>query len=181
MALGPENKSPAMSADPVVKSRNAAGTGTTRNQPVCKRPVAGYRVPLGSGGTAMSTVKELLQKLDLGKSVAEFDEDLEDYFVETEAFRSLVDDRVDIIAGDKGTGKTAIFRILEKRFPTIDKLRNVEVVPAFNPRGSSIFEKLGQEGLLTESEYNDMWKAYFLALVGNWILSLWEERARLVR
>jgi hypothetical protein len=160
-----------------VKLRNANSTDTTRNQPVCKRSVARYPIPVGLGEAAMSTVKELLQKLDLGKSVAEFDEDLEDYFVETEAFRALVDDQIDIIAGDKGTGKTAIFRILEKRFPTINKLRNVEVVPAFNPRGSSIFEKLGQEGLLTESEYNDMWKAYFLALVGNWILSLWEERA----
>jgi hypothetical protein len=95
----------------------------------------------GSPGGVMPTVKELLQSLDLGKSVAEFDEDLEAYFIETEAFRSLVNDQTDIVAGDKGTEKTAIFRILQKRFPKIERLKEIEVVPAFNPRGSSIFEK----------------------------------------
>lgn len=146
------------------------------------RLAAGYRgsrtrVPPGFLKEAMPTVKELLQKLDLGKSVAEFDEDLEEYFIETEAFRSLVNDRIDIIAGDKGTGKTAIFRILQKRFAKIESLKAVEVVPAFNPRGSSIFEKLGDQGLLSEAEYNDLWKAYFLALVGNWILTVWGDKA----
>ena len=36
-------------------------------------------------------VKELLGALDIGKSVAEFDEALEEYFVETNAFRALVE------------------------------------------------------------------------------------------
>jgi hypothetical protein len=30
---------------------------------------------------------------------------LEDYFIETDVFRALVEDRRDTIAGDKGTGK----------------------------------------------------------------------------
>jgi hypothetical protein len=53
-------------------------------------------------------VKEILHELDLGNSVAEHDEALERYFVETETFRSLISDKGDIIAGDKGTGKTAL-------------------------------------------------------------------------
>ena len=53
----------------------------------------------------------------------------------------------------------------------------MEIVAAFNPRGSSIFEKLGNGEILTEAEYGDLWKAYFLALVGNSILELWEDRA----
>lgn len=65
----------------------------------------------------METVREALQSLDLGKSVAEFDDALERYFVETNAFRELVHDQRDIIAGDKGTGKTAIYRILQKNTP----------------------------------------------------------------
>jgi hypothetical protein len=115
-------------------------------------------------------VKELLRTLDLGKSVAEFDNDLEEYFVETETFRSLVEDRTDIVAGDKGTGKTAIYRILQKRFRKIEKLASVEVIAAFNPQGSPIFEKLGEKGALDEGEYVRLWKAYLLALAGNWLL-----------
>jgi hypothetical protein len=69
----------------------------------------------------VTTIKELLRKLDLGAPVAEFDEALENYFVETDTFRALVDDRADIVAGDKGTGKTAIYRILQKRFGKLSK------------------------------------------------------------
>jgi hypothetical protein len=54
---------------------------------------------------ALASVKELLVDLDLGNSVAEFDSQLETYFVETQPFRELILDRKDIIAGDKGTGK----------------------------------------------------------------------------
>ena len=38
-------------------------------------------------------VKELLSQLELGNSVAEFDEALEKYFVETPAYRALVSDK----------------------------------------------------------------------------------------
>jgi ABC-type amino acid transport substrate-binding protein len=54
-------------------------------------------------------IKQILTKLDLGNSVAEYDTSLEKYFVETETFRALVTNRVDIVAGDKGTGKTAVY------------------------------------------------------------------------
>ena len=57
-------------------------------------------------------VKDLLRKLDLGNSVAEFDSDLRSYFVETQTFRALVKGDVDIVAGDKGTGKTALYKVL---------------------------------------------------------------------
>lgn len=68
-------------------------------------------------------MKEILRALDLGNSVAEFDSSLEKYFIENEAFHALVNDRVDIIAGDKGTGKTALYRILQKRYAEIPELR----------------------------------------------------------
>jgi len=64
-------------------------------------------------------MSDVVKKLDLGNSVAEFDESLEKYFVETEPFRQLVTNKVDIVAGDKGTGKTAIFRVLRTRYARI--------------------------------------------------------------
>ncbi|GAA4499045.1 P-loop ATPase, Sll1717 family [Gluconacetobacter tumulicola] len=122
----------------------------------------------------MTTLKEALQHLNIGKSVAEFDDALERYFVETNAFRELVTDQRDIIAGDKGTGKTAIYKILQKKYTTLPGLENVEVIPAFNPSGNPIFQPLTQRDPLTEYEYNLLWKSYILSFSGNWILGIYE-------
>lgn len=51
------------------------------------------------------TVQSLLRLLDLGKSVAEFDNDLERYFIETNVFLEFINDRVDVVAGDKARAK----------------------------------------------------------------------------
>ena len=120
-------------------------------------------------------VKDILRQLDLGNSVAEFDESLEKYFVETKTFYDLVNGRYDIIAGDKGTGKTALFRILTKRYRTIAELSRVEVVPAFNPIGNPIFQRLTESEVLDEGQYIIMWKTYILCLTGNWILQIYED------
>jgi hypothetical protein len=119
-------------------------------------------------------VKEVLRKLDLGNSVAEFDEALDAYFIETETFRSLIRDRGDIIAGDKGTGKTAMFRILRGRYAGIAELAKVEVITGFNPEGSPIFERLAGGKALDEGQYITIWKAYLVSLVGNWLLDIYE-------
>jgi hypothetical protein len=119
-------------------------------------------------------VKALLRQLDLGNSVAEFDEALEHHFVETEAFDALVRDRADLIAGEKGTGKTALYRVFKKRYPSVPELKNVEVVTGFNPAGNPVFQRLGHVEALSEGQYITVWKAYFLSLVGNWLLQLYE-------
>lgn len=118
------------------------------------------------------SVKEILRSLDIGNSVAEFDQSLEKYFVENEAFVSLVFDRADIIAGDKGTGKTAVYRILQKRYGSIKELKGVEVLAGFNPTGNPVFQKLVHQEQLTEAQYSSVWKAYLLSLVGNWALEI---------
>jgi hypothetical protein len=115
-------------------------------------------------------VKDILQHLDLGSSVAEHDEALEDYFIETGTFRALVEDRRDTIAGDKGTGKTAIYRILQKRYPSL--LTDVEVLAGFNPAGAPVFQRLTEGAPFEEGQYITIWKAYVLSLVGNWVLAV---------
>lgn len=120
-------------------------------------------------------VKEILQKLDLGNSVAEFDSALEKYFVETQTFRKLLQDAADIVAGDKGTGKTALFRILQSRAAQYPELRNVVILPAFNPSGSPIFQRLTESEPLDEAGYASVWKTYVLSLVGNWMLDAFAE------
>ena len=122
-------------------------------------------------------MSDILNLLDLGNSVAEFDESLEKYFVETETFRALVEDKSDIIAGDKGTGKTAIFRILQRRYRQLPELENTEIITAFNPTGNPVFQRLVPEGPLTEGQYRSVWKTYIFSLIGNWTLNIAGEKA----
>jgi hypothetical protein len=117
-------------------------------------------------------MKDVLRALDLGNSVAEFDESLEKYFVENEAFRALVDGKADIVAGDKGTGKTALYRILQRRHGSLKELKGVEILAGFNVAGSPIFQRLVKESILSEGQYASVWKTYLLSLVGNWALEI---------
>lgn len=117
--------------------------------------------------------KELVQLVSFGTSVAEFDTDLEQYFIETETFRAVIGDRGDIIAGDKGTGKTAIYRILKKSYRSYDVLEDVEIVDAFNPAGDPVFQRLTLGPSLNEDQYRTFWKAYIFSLVGNWIVDIY--------
>jgi hypothetical protein len=114
--------------------------------------------------------KEALRQLKLGSSVAESDDDLQDYFVETESFRSLIHGDGDIVAGDKGTGKSAIFKILAQQWANIPELERVFVVPAFNTGGDPVFQQLAEGEVLTEGQYRTIWKTYVLSLGGNALL-----------
>lgn len=116
----------------------------------------------------------LLQKLSLGNSVAEFDADLANYFLETNTFRRLVEDRVDIVAGDKGSGKSAIYRYINDNAKTLPGLKDIVVLPGFNPSGMPVFQRLAESGALSEGQYISVWKAYLLSLVGNWAISFYE-------
>jgi hypothetical protein len=120
-------------------------------------------------------IKDLLRSLDLGSSVAEFDADLKTYFVETETFRAVITGNVDIIAGDKGTGKTALYKVLRDRYREFQELENVEILPAFNPAGNPVFQRLGQLPPLNEGQYTTIWKSYLLSLVGNWLLEIFAD------
>jgi hypothetical protein len=114
-------------------------------------------------------VKRILEDLNLGSSVAEFDESLDRYFVDTNTFHALTMERKDIVAGDKGTGKTALYRTLIKRYQSIPSLQNVDILTGFNISGDPIFQQLLSIPAQTEGQYLAFWKTYFLALMSNWI------------
>jgi hypothetical protein len=120
-------------------------------------------------------VVELLRSLNLGKSVAEFDDGLDRYFVDTETFRKLTLDEADVVAGDKGTGKTALYRTLCRRYTQIPVLNKTEIVTGFNPQGSPVFQRLSQIPPLTEGQYISIWKLYLFSLVSNWLLQLYDD------
>jgi len=116
-------------------------------------------------------VRDALQKLEFGNSAAEYDKGLQNYFLITQSYLALINGEADLIAGDKGTGKTALFQHLRSNVANEPALAGVELVTGFNLAGEPLFRKLGNEGPLSELQYITIWKMYFLSLVGNWLLN----------
>jgi hypothetical protein len=71
----------------------------------------------------------LLAGLDLGSAVAELNNLLETARVETSVFDDLLADRIDLIPGTKGSGKTALYRMFVDFLPTT-MLRDRKVIIA---------------------------------------------------
>ena len=121
----------------------------------------------------MKTVS-LLKAFDIGNSVAEFDTDLQSYFLETQIYSDFINGKYDIISGDKGTGKTAIYRIVRDKYRDIPALSDVEIVSGFNDSGNPVFQRLSQSQALSEGQYITVWKSYILSLLGNYLLDVCE-------
>ena len=119
-------------------------------------------------------VSSLLKHLDFGNSVAEFDTQLQAYFLETQIYADFVNGLYDIIAGNKGTGKTAIYRIVRDRYREIPELSDVELVSGFNDSGNPVFQRLSEAKVLSEGQYITVWKSYILSLLGNYLLDVCE-------
>ena len=120
----------------------------------------------------MMAAKEILEAMSFGASVAEHDNDLRGYFVETSTFKDFIHGRGDIVAGDKGTGKSSIYRILRENFREYPELDDIHLVDSFNLHGNPIFQRLNQVSDLTEGELQTVWKSYIFSLVGNWLLGV---------
>jgi hypothetical protein len=108
----------------------------------------------------------LLQTLDLGSSVAESDTRLETARIETSAFTDLLNDRIDLVPGTKGSGKSALFRIFVEFFPTV-LLRQRRVVVAHGIRapGDPVFHAfVDQFSHLSEEAFVSFWCIYLVSL-----------------
>jgi hypothetical protein len=120
--------------------------------------------------SATMLVRDMLQKINFGSSVAEHDQGLQSYFVATGTFQQLIKGNVNVIAGDKGTGKTSIYRRLKQSYGHIPELKGVEILTGFNPSGEPMFKRLNSEAKQNDDQYKTVWKMYFLSLIGNWFL-----------
>src|SRR5260370_15750101 len=118
---------------------------------------------MGHQNKSLST---LLEVLDLGSSVAESDTLLEAARIETSAFADLLNDRVDLIPGTKGSGKSALFRIFVDFLPDI-LLRDRKVVVAHGIQapGDPVFHAFtDQFSRLSEDEFVSFWCIYLVSL-----------------
>lgn len=108
----------------------------------------------------------VLSHLDFGSSVAENDMLLENARVETSAFQDLFADRVDLIPGTKGSGKSALYRIFVEFLPAILlKSRKVVLAHGVRAQGDEVFHAFNDEFVqLSEDEFVDFWCIYLVSI-----------------
>lgn len=109
---------------------------------------------------------KLLEVVDLGADIAEQDTLLESTKIETSVFTDLYYDRVDLIPGTKGSGKSALYRIIVEFLPTLLlKQRKVVVAHGVSHHGDSVFHAFKDKfEKLSEDDFVDFWCIYFISL-----------------
>ncbi len=113
-----------------------------------------------------SVAANLLQTLDLGSSIAEQDTLLEKVRVETSAFTDLLQDKVDLIPGTKGSGKSALFKIFADFLPKyLLKERKVVIAHGVQKHGDIVFHAFkDQFEKLSEDDFVSFWCIYLTSL-----------------
>ncbi len=114
------------------------------------------------------------EKIEFGYSVAEAeDKKLQDYFLETSYWRNLKNGQTDILIGQKGTGKSALYLQLSNHKLLLSD-KGITLLEAENPRGEVVFEAFRQhfskaplEEKLLLNDIQKFWKVYFLTLIVN--------------
>lgn len=115
----------------------------------------------------MGTVErlDLLKQLSFGSQVAEEEmQHLESYFFQTDQWNRIVNGNVDIVRGEKGAGKSAIFLLLKKQEGQLFD-RGVILVSGENPRGATVFRDLISDPPTSEQEFVVLWKLYLLTII----------------
>lgn len=109
---------------------------------------------------------EALAALTFGQRIAEDETaELGRYFVLTDQWRQLLSGAVDIVYGYKGAGKSALYAsLLARRDELFD--RGILLVAGENVRGAPAFSDLVDDPPASEAEFKNLWKLYFLQLVG---------------
>ena len=113
-----------------------------------------------------SDVAKVLRGVDFGSSVAESDHLLESARVETSVFTDLMHDRVDLIPGTKGSGKSALYRIFVEFLPDyLYRTRKVVVAHGVRAEGDNVFHVFKERfDALTEDDFVNFWCVYLVSL-----------------
>jgi hypothetical protein len=108
---------------------------------------------------------ELLKQLSFGTQVAE-DEvaSLQEYFVRTDQWSRIVRGDIDVVRGEKGAGKSALYLLLNKNKEDLFD-RKILIVSGENPRGTTVFKDLIADPPASEREFIVLWKLYILVVI----------------
>lgn len=108
---------------------------------------------------------DLLKQMSFGVQVAEDEvNELASYFVETNQWARIAKGYIDIVRGEKGAGKSAIYSLLMTRAGEFFD-DGILLVAAENPRGATVFKDLVADPPTTENEFIALWKLYALTII----------------
>lgn len=111
-----------------------------------------------------------LTGLSFGERVAENEaEHLSQYFVKTEQWNSLLSGNVDVIFGSKGSGKSALYTLLNNEKNSLKK-KGIVLLSVENPTGQTVFSDITSAPPTSESEFKALWKIYLCQLIVNWLM-----------
>lgn len=131
------------------------------------------------------TYQDLIAALDFGGMTAEADELLSKARVDTPAFSELLEDRVDLVIGCKGSGKTAIFRLcLDNSAEFFKKAKTILINGADEPRQEPAFQRYIKDfEKYSEDDFQMFWKIYFVYLLNDCIFqsSTYKDSLKLVK
>lgn len=108
----------------------------------------------------------LLESPDLGSSVAQTDNLLEQARVETSVFTDLFHDRVDLVPRAKGSGKSALYRIfVDFLADYLLESRKVVVAHGVHRHGDNMFLAYNDTfDRMNKEEFVDFWRIYLVSL-----------------
>lgn len=117
--------------------------------------------------TSLAVKKDLLQGTSFGARTAEEEADvLANYFVQTDQWKRMLRGEIDVVYGAKGTGKSAIYTLLEKSADTVLFNNNILTATAENPRGATVFRNIVAAPPASEREFISLWKTYIVSVIG---------------
>ena len=103
-----------------------------------------------------------LSKIDLGKDEAEQDQRLQEYFLKTSNYRNALAGTKTIVIGRKGSGKSAIFALMQVELEESGAL----VIPITPDQYSwSALKDYEEKGILPEQAHTNSWKLTLLSSV----------------
>ncbi|ORJ54771.1 P-loop ATPase, Sll1717 family [Geothermobacter hydrogeniphilus] len=113
----------------------------------------------------MTRKLEALKKMEIGERVAEEESDhLERYFVETDQWHQMIDGKIDVVYGPKGSGKSALYTLLNKKDGELFD-RGVLLASAENVRGATVFRTIVADPPPSELSFVYLWKIYSLSII----------------
>lgn len=113
----------------------------------------------------------LLNQIDWGDDSAERDEHLLEYFVSSEAFRRLSENRRSLVIGRKGSGKSALLRKLHNHFQQNADTHVINITPKFNSIRTILNDQDLKESFGEEIFFQHTWLRQilidFLCIIGH--------------
>lgn len=114
-------------------------------------------------------LKKIFNDVDFGTVDAEND-DLDRFFVETGTWARGLAQGWDLVLGPKGSGKSAIFRLLCEQQQIASsrqgKISVFHILNMENPRNASVFEEMKPSIPTDENRVRLMWRLYFILIIG---------------